>query len=247
MHQFPHAFEFNLEFLNFISSHIYSCLYGTFIFSSDKEREEYDAYNRTVSIWSHVFHTQNKKNFLNPFFKANVVQEINPYYSLYKLRLWEEFFFRYDLKENIIKINANDIMIKDKDDSDKIDCENSKCERNDNIIIKDYYKYYEINKKNDLELIKQQHEKIFSLTNIIKDMASVANSHHLIDVLSPTSKEYIYKLDEIQININNFESNSNNNPTNPTLDATEKLNYDPISLNNKINLMENYINNKGNK
>jgi len=36
LHQFPSAFEFNIDLLIFISNHILSCLYGTFIYNSEQ-------------------------------------------------------------------------------------------------------------------------------------------------------------------------------------------------------------------
>ena len=38
--QFPNAFEFNEYFLMTILDHLYSCLFGTFLFNTDKERKE---------------------------------------------------------------------------------------------------------------------------------------------------------------------------------------------------------------
>jgi len=236
MYQFPQAFEFNLEFLNFIATNIYSCLFGTFIYNSDKEREENEM-KKTLSIWSFVFNSQNKKKFLNPFYKHNTMQEIIPYYSFYKLRIWEEYYFRYDQKENILRIKDNIV-----NDETAFDCESSKCEKND-TIIKDHYKFFEMHKKSDCETIKIQYENIINLSNIIKDMASIANKHHIIDELSTNSKEFIHKLDEIQIDIHKYKNESNQ--ANVVDGNFSKL--EEALPNNKINLLENYINNIENK
>lgn len=38
--QFPSAFEFNELFLITILDHLYSCLFGTFLYNSEQERME---------------------------------------------------------------------------------------------------------------------------------------------------------------------------------------------------------------
>ena len=38
--QFPNAFEFNEYFLSTVLDHLYSCLFGTFLYNSDKERRD---------------------------------------------------------------------------------------------------------------------------------------------------------------------------------------------------------------
>ena len=139
--------------------------------------------------------------------------------------------FHYYVKKNNI-IN----------DEKAFDCESSKCESND-TIVKDHYKFFEMHKKSDTELIKLQYEKIINLSNIIKDMASIANKHHIIDELSPRSKEFIHKLDEIQLNIHQYKNESNQ--VNVVDENVPKI--EEALTNNKINLLENYINNIGNK
>ena len=40
MQQFPNAFEFNEYLLTVVLDHLYSCLFGTFLCNSDKERKD---------------------------------------------------------------------------------------------------------------------------------------------------------------------------------------------------------------
>ena len=99
--QFPNAFQFNLDLLLFIASHINSNLYGTFLFNSENERCSQDAKNKTVSIWTDVM--QNLEKFANPFYKPqNYV--LNPNYATYKLRFWEEYFLKWNNSIDIGKI-----------------------------------------------------------------------------------------------------------------------------------------------
>ena len=46
MQQFPNAFEFNEYLLCVVLDHLYSCLFGTFLCNSDKERKDLK-----VKIW----------------------------------------------------------------------------------------------------------------------------------------------------------------------------------------------------
>ena len=48
--QFPNQFEFNLKFLNFLSMHIYSGLYGTFLLNSEKVYIFNPRKGRSISI-----------------------------------------------------------------------------------------------------------------------------------------------------------------------------------------------------
>jgi hypothetical protein len=90
--QFPEAFEFNMDLLLFIAFHYNSCLYGNFMYNCEYERIEKKAYSKTCSIWTDVLN--NEKFFLNNNY--NPQEFIMPDYSPYKIRFWEEFFFRWN-------------------------------------------------------------------------------------------------------------------------------------------------------
>ena len=53
--QFPNLFEFNEEFLLFLTEEIYTNKFGTFLFDSEKSLEENKGKEITVSIWSEIF------------------------------------------------------------------------------------------------------------------------------------------------------------------------------------------------
>ena len=74
MQQFPNAFEFNEYFLTTILDHLYSCLYGTFLYNTDKERREHKVKSRTKSLWSFI---NTKRNiFLNPMYCAELERDL---------------------------------------------------------------------------------------------------------------------------------------------------------------------------
>ena len=64
--QFPNAFEFNEYFLTTILDHLYSCLFGTFLFNSEKERRDNKLSTRSQSLWSFI--NSKRAMFLNPMY-----------------------------------------------------------------------------------------------------------------------------------------------------------------------------------
>ncbi len=92
LYQFPEAFEFNMEFLLFLAFHYNSCLYGTFMYNCESERFEKKAKQKTTSIWTDILKSINR--FSNN--RYNPVEIIIPSSSPYKMRFWEEFFFKYN-------------------------------------------------------------------------------------------------------------------------------------------------------
>ncbi|KAF3836713.1 hypothetical protein F7725_004177 [Dissostichus mawsoni] len=52
--QFPAAFEFNELFLITVLDHLYSCLFGTFLYNSEQERAAKEVQTQTVSLWSYI-------------------------------------------------------------------------------------------------------------------------------------------------------------------------------------------------
>ena len=64
--QFPNAFEFNEYFLTTILDHLYSCLFGTFLFNSEKERRDNKLSTRSQSLWSFI--NSKRSVFLNPMY-----------------------------------------------------------------------------------------------------------------------------------------------------------------------------------
>lgn len=104
LHQFPEAFEFNMDYLLNLAFHYNSCLYGTFMYNSECERAEKKAKIKTASIWTDMIKHQNR--YLNS--KYEPVEIIIPNSSPFKMRFWEEFFFRFNtsVERNCLSGNA---------------------------------------------------------------------------------------------------------------------------------------------
>ncbi|XP_063690997.1 myotubularin-related protein 2-like [Bolinopsis microptera] len=89
---YPYSFQFNKYLLTFIAQHLYSCLYGTFLYDSERLRRENEVKTKTQSLWSYVnsFSTE----FLNPLYKERKVC-ILPMISMRTIRLWRENWMAY--------------------------------------------------------------------------------------------------------------------------------------------------------
>ena len=92
MEQYPDAFEFRENMLLFLSEEIYSNKYGTFLFNSEKELEENEARQITVSIWSEIF--LNKKKYINPHYRY-IKEPLAIKGEVQYLVIWKEFFYKY--------------------------------------------------------------------------------------------------------------------------------------------------------
>ena len=135
MEQYPTAFEFQQNMLLFLSEEIYSNKYGTFLFNCEKELEENNAREITISIWSDIF--SNKKKYLNHFYKE-INEPLNIKSEVQYLTIWKEFFYKY-IKIGLTKEGENEI--------NKIKhLENIKFKEKDDII-----ELLNIIKKNGLE------------------------------------------------------------------------------------------------
>ena len=89
-------FEFNTELLFFLANEMFNGKYGTFLFNNEKEREQYYAREKTVSIWSYV--KENEINFLNPIYNPD---DNLPFVMNYKrIQLWNKYFFRFEDGDN---------------------------------------------------------------------------------------------------------------------------------------------------
>ncbi|XP_070552513.1 phosphatidylinositol-3,5-bisphosphate 3-phosphatase MTMR2-like isoform X2 [Ptychodera flava] len=95
--QFPSAFEFNENFLITILDHLYSCLFGTFLFNCDKERSKEDVKTKTVSLWSHI--NSQIEDFTNPLYAAYLNQHVLfPVASMRRIELWTNYYVRWNPK-----------------------------------------------------------------------------------------------------------------------------------------------------
>uniref|UniRef100_A0A8C9S737 phosphatidylinositol-3,5-bisphosphate 3-phosphatase n=1 Tax=Scleropages formosus TaxID=113540 RepID=A0A8C9S737_SCLFO len=94
MRQFPSAFEFNELFLITILDHLYSCLFGTFLYNSEQERVNKEVHGKTVSLWSYM--NSQVEDFTNPFYVNYENHVIYPVASLRHLELWVSYYVRWN-------------------------------------------------------------------------------------------------------------------------------------------------------
>ncbi|KDO20096.1 hypothetical protein SPRG_14635 [Saprolegnia parasitica CBS 223.65] len=91
--QFPTAFEFNERFLLHVVDAIFSGLFGTFLYNTEKERADNMMWQRTESVWTCVLEAPAK--FANLNYQATS-RVLYPRANLKRVVLWEALFFRWD-------------------------------------------------------------------------------------------------------------------------------------------------------
>lgn len=93
--QFPYAFEFNEHFLVTILDHLYSCLFGTFLFNCEKARADNALRKNTLSLWSFI--NSQIEIYKNPLYSEQIHQEVLfPSASIRKLQLWTGYYLRWN-------------------------------------------------------------------------------------------------------------------------------------------------------
>nr|XP_023696603.1 myotubularin-related protein 3 isoform X2 [Paramormyrops kingsleyae] len=84
--QFPCSFEFSEAFLVKLVQHTYSCLFGTFLCNSSKERDEHRIQERTCSVWS-LLRPANR-GFRNMLYSSHSETVLHPVCHVRNLMLW---------------------------------------------------------------------------------------------------------------------------------------------------------------
>ncbi|XP_054466295.1 myotubularin-related protein 3 isoform X1 [Anoplopoma fimbria] len=84
--QFPCSFEFNEAFLVKLVQHTYSCLFGTFLCNSGKEREDRHVQERTCSTWS-LLRPANRP-LRNMLYSSHSETVLHPVCHVRNLMLW---------------------------------------------------------------------------------------------------------------------------------------------------------------
>uniref|UniRef100_A0A8C7Q8H0 phosphatidylinositol-3,5-bisphosphate 3-phosphatase n=1 Tax=Oncorhynchus mykiss TaxID=8022 RepID=A0A8C7Q8H0_ONCMY len=84
--QFPCSFEFNEAFLVKMVQHSYSCLFGTFLCNSGKEREDRQVRERTCSVWS-LLRPANRA-LRNMLYSSHSETVLHPVCHVRNLMLW---------------------------------------------------------------------------------------------------------------------------------------------------------------
>ncbi|XP_004365574.2 myotubularin [Capsaspora owczarzaki ATCC 30864] len=98
--QFPSAFEFSGEYLRRIAEHHNSKWFGTFLHSTDKDRRLNQAATSTVSIWAYL--DASRTELRNPHYECTN-QVLCPKTSVKSLRLWSQYFLRFDELSRLAK------------------------------------------------------------------------------------------------------------------------------------------------
>uniref|UniRef100_A0A3P9B113 phosphatidylinositol-3,5-bisphosphate 3-phosphatase n=1 Tax=Maylandia zebra TaxID=106582 RepID=A0A3P9B113_9CICH len=84
--QFPCSFEFNEAFLVKLVQHTYSCLFGTFLCNSGKDREDRHVQERTCSVWS-LLRPANR-SLRNMLYSSHSEIVLHPVCHVRNLMLW---------------------------------------------------------------------------------------------------------------------------------------------------------------
>ncbi|XP_043561048.1 myotubularin isoform X4 [Chiloscyllium plagiosum] len=92
--QFPTAFQFNELFLITILDHLYSCRFGTFLYTCEQQRWKEELRKRTVSLWSYVNSEMDK--YINPFYTKDQHRVLYPVASMRHLDLWVNYYIRWN-------------------------------------------------------------------------------------------------------------------------------------------------------
>ncbi|KAH9519849.1 Myotubularin- protein 2 [Bulinus truncatus] len=93
--QFPNAFEFNEHFLITILDHLYSCLFGTFLYNCERERVKERVQELTVSLWSFI--NCQLEEFTNPLYVAHIHQHVLfPVASVRRMEVWTGYYCRWN-------------------------------------------------------------------------------------------------------------------------------------------------------
>ncbi|XP_062409448.1 myotubularin-related protein 3 isoform X2 [Sardina pilchardus] len=88
--QFPCSFQFNEAFLVKLVQHTYSCLFGTFLCNSRKEREESNVQQNTCSVWSLMRPAH--RAFRNILYSPHSETVLHPVCHVRNLMVWSAVY-----------------------------------------------------------------------------------------------------------------------------------------------------------
>ncbi|KAK8076383.1 protein phosphatase [Apiospora phragmitis] len=103
LYQHPSRFEFNERFLRRLLYHLYAAQYGTFLWNSEKERDDAKAKERTRSVWDYFL--SRRQEFLNPKYDNTIDdrqsgRERLVFPRMNEIRWWASAFGRSDTEMN---------------------------------------------------------------------------------------------------------------------------------------------------
>ncbi|KAL5604437.1 uncharacterized protein BROUX77_004623 [Berkeleyomyces rouxiae] len=104
MRHHPTQFEYNERFLRRLLYHLYSCQYGTFLFNSEKQRQDAKAHEVTTSVWDYFL--SRRQEFTNPQYDDTIDDRIPGkerliFPDLGNIRWWHQCFNRADDEMNV--------------------------------------------------------------------------------------------------------------------------------------------------
>lgn len=86
--QFPCSFEFSMSFLIKLAQHVHSCLFGTFLCNTMKERLENSIPDRTFSVWPFV----STAIYKNPLYQPGREKVLWPAHNVRDLSFWNDVY-----------------------------------------------------------------------------------------------------------------------------------------------------------
>ncbi|CRK95414.1 CLUMA_CG008691, isoform A [Clunio marinus] len=87
--QFPCSFEFSISYLIKLAQHVHSCLFGTFLCNTMKERLENHIPERTFSVWPFI----STSIYKNPLYQPNNRDKVLwPAYNVRDLSFWNDVY-----------------------------------------------------------------------------------------------------------------------------------------------------------
>ncbi|SPP86603.1 myotubularin-related protein 4 isoform X1 [Drosophila guanche] len=86
--QYPCSFEFSIGYLIKLAQHSLSCLFGTFLCNSLRERIENSVFDRTFSVWPFLAETM----YRNPLYKHETEKVLWPAHSVRFLYFWSDVY-----------------------------------------------------------------------------------------------------------------------------------------------------------
>lgn len=103
--QFPCSFEFSMGYLIKLSQHSNSCLFGTFLCNTVRERKENTVFERTFSVWPFL----SGPIYRNPLYVPNKEKILWPAHNVRDLTLWSEIYLGSLGNQNIAETPPNTI------------------------------------------------------------------------------------------------------------------------------------------
>ena len=154
MSQNYNKFQFNFDLLLFLAEETFSGKYGTFLFNNDNEREKYDEENKTISIWNYI--KENEDKFINKIYNPDDERGLIINYK--KIKLWRDYFFRFEKGNNEYCLDDYDKKLKTYENNNK---------RDKNIIEKLSNFIANNCDKEDIEKLDNECKKLIG--NLMKD------------------------------------------------------------------------------